>query len=87
MNSPYKLLYTPEALQGISKLAGNLKGIAERVLLNVAENPFSGKQLSGKFKGIFSVRVTRRYRILYLIKRQEKQIVVLDFKHRKEVYD
>ena len=85
--SAYKLLYTPEALEGISKLSQNLKEIAERSLLYLAENPTSGKKLSGNLKGIYSTRVTRRYRILYLIKHVEKQVIVLDLKHRKEVYE
>ena len=87
MAHPYTLRYTPEALEGISKLPGNLKKIAERVLLDVASNPQSGKRLAGEFKGIFSARVTRRYRILYLVKHSEKEVIVLDLKHRKESYD
>jgi mRNA-degrading endonuclease RelE of RelBE toxin-antitoxin system len=83
----YTLRYTPEALEGISKLTGNLKEIAERVLIHIAEHPQSGKRLSGTMKGILSVRVTRRYRLLYLIKHTEKEIIVLDCKHRKESYD
>ena len=85
--SAYKLLYTPEALEGISKLPPNLKKIAESTLLYLAANPTSGKKLSGNLKGIYSARVTRRYRILYLVKHAEKQIVVLDLKHRKEAYE
>ncbi len=85
--SPYKLKYTPEALQGIAKLPQNLKEIAEHVLLNLAENPASGKRLMGEMKGICSIRVTRRYRMLYLIKHAEKEIIILDLKHRKEAYD
>lgn len=84
--SAYKLLYTPEALKEISKLPQNIKGIAEHALLYLAENPASGKRLGGNLKGIYSARVTSRYRILYLIKHAEKQIVVLDLKHRKEAY-
>lgn len=83
----YRLTYTPGALQGIKKLPDNLKQIAERVLLHLAENPMSGKRLAGEWKGIFSTRITRRYRLLYLIKHSEKEIIVLDLKHRKEAYD
>ncbi len=83
----YRLLYTPEALEGISELTSDLKRIAERGFLGLAQNPRSGKPLAGKLKGIYSIRITRRYRALYLIKHAEKEIMILDLKHRKEVYE
>ena len=83
----FKLLYTPEALEGVSKLPADLKRIAERVLIQIAEQPQLGKRLTGKFKSIYSERVTRRYRILYLIKPVEREVVILDLKHRREAYE
>lgn len=83
----FRLLYTPEAREGLSKLTSDLQAIAERTLLHIAANPQSGKRLSGKLKGIYSARVTRRYRVLYLVKSAQKEIIVLDFKHRKKAYD
>ena len=87
MAASYQLLYTPEAREGISKLPGNLKGIAEQVFIKIAEHPLIGKKLSGKLKGINSARVTRRYRVLYMIRHPEKQVIVLDLKHRKDAYE
>ena len=83
----YTLQYTPEAVQGIAKLTGDLRQIAERVLLKIAENPSHGKRLSGHLKGIWSARVTRRYRLLYLVNHTDKKVIVLDVGHRKSVYD
>jgi mRNA-degrading endonuclease RelE of RelBE toxin-antitoxin system len=83
----FKLVYTPEALESISKLSSDLKRIAERVLVQVSGRPEIGKRLTGKFKGIYSERVTRRYRILYLVKHSQKEVVILDLKHRKEAYE
>ena len=87
MAHPYTLRYTPEAVEGISKLPQDLKQIAERIMTHVAQNPLHGKRLSGKLKGIFSARITRRYRVLYLVKNKEKEIIILDVKHRKEAYN
>lgn len=87
MAPSFRLLYTPEALDGISKLPQELKRIAERVLIQIAEQPQTGKRLTGKFKGIYSERVTRRYRVLYLVKYAEKEVIVLDLKHRSEAYE
>ena len=86
MNGPYRLRYTPEALEGISKLTADLKKIAERILLHLAAYPQSGKPLTGKLKGMFSARITRRYRVLYLLKHKDREIVILDVKHRKDAY-
>ncbi len=87
MSHPFRLRYTPESLESISKRAANLKKIAERVLLQIAEQPQSGKRLAGKFKGIYSERVTRRYRILYMIKHAEQEVIVLDLKLRRDAYE
>ena len=87
MPHPFRLVYAPEALEGISKLPSDLKRIAERVLAQIAGEPRSGKRLVGKFKGIYSERVTRRYRILYLVKHAEREVIVLDLKHRGRAYE
>ena len=83
----FRLRYTPESFESISKLPANLKKIAERVLLQIAQEPLSGKRLAGKFKGIYSERVTRRYRILYMIKHTEQEVIILDLKLRRDAYD
>lgn len=87
MAHSFKLIYTPDALEGISKLPPDLKRIAERTLVQIAEQPQSGKRLIGKFKGIYSERVTRRYRILYLVRSAEREVIVLDLKRRREAYE
>ena len=87
MPQSFKLVYTPEALEGITGLSSDLKKIAERVLVQIAAQPQGGKRLGGKLKGIFSERVTRRYRILYLLKHAEKEVIVLDVRHRKDAYE
>jgi mRNA interferase RelE/StbE len=51
----------------------------------IVSDPFSGKKLSGKHKGEYSVRVWP-YRIIYRIEKQELIIIVIDVGHRKEIY-
>lgn len=87
MAQAFKLVYAPEALDSILKLPSDLKRIAERVFIQIAGQPETGKRLTGKFKGIYSERVTRRYRILYLVRYSQKEVVILDLKHRKEAYE
>ena len=86
MSHPFQLSFTPEAVEGISKLPANLKRIADGVFIQIAAQPKSGKKLVGKLKGIYSERVTRRYRILYMIKPSEHRVIILDFKLRRDAY-
>jgi addiction module RelE/StbE family toxin len=83
----YTLLYSPEAKENITHLPSEkLRHIAERVLLNLSENPFQGKKLLGKLTGLYSARITRRYRAIYQIDIAKHLIWIIDIAHRKEVY-
>jgi len=83
----FNLVYSPEARESISKLPGNLKNIAERVMLRLAVEPFIGStKLVGKLKGLYSARITRRYRVIYHIDSIHRIISVIDVIHRKESY-
>ncbi|MEK7448501.1 MAG: type II toxin-antitoxin system RelE/ParE family toxin [Planctomycetota bacterium] len=82
----YTLLYSPEAKESIQRLPSNLKHIAERVLLTLSGNPFQGKKLFGKLAGLYSARITRRYRVIYQINTSKHLIWVLEVAHRKEAY-
>ena len=52
----------------------------------IAKDPYSGKELKGKYSGLFSYRFSD-YRIIYEIRQKELLIVVLRVRHRKNVYD
>lgn len=83
----YTLLYSPEAKEAITNLSpANLKRIAERILLGLLENPFGGKKLLGKLSGLYSIRITRRYRAIYKFDTAKHAIWILDVSSRKDVY-
>ncbi|MBI5358960.1 MAG: type II toxin-antitoxin system mRNA interferase toxin, RelE/StbE family [Planctomycetes bacterium] len=82
----YTLFYSPEAKESISKLTFKLKRISERSFLNLSGNPYTGKKLSGKLSGLYSIRITRRYRAIYRIDTVKHIIWVLEVSHRKEIY-
>ena len=63
------------------------KSIKERIdseVKKIRENPDSGKPLGYSLKGERSVRVPP-YRLVYTV--QGKNLILLRFKHRKEVYE
>ncbi|HEY4662504.1 MAG TPA: type II toxin-antitoxin system RelE/ParE family toxin [Candidatus Humimicrobiaceae bacterium] len=52
----------------------------------IAVNPGSGRRLKGKYKDFWRYRVGN-YRIIYQFKNKNVRILILRFKHRKNVYD
>ena len=52
----------------------------------IAKDPYAGKELKGKYNGLFSYRFSD-YRIVYEIKKKQLIILVLRIRHRKNVYD
>ena len=52
----------------------------------IAHDPYSGKELKGKYRGLFSYRFSD-YRIVYKIEKSRLVVVVLRVRHRKHVYD
>ncbi len=53
---------------------------------NIAKNPFIGKQLKAKYKGLYSYRFSN-YRIVYKIFKEKITVLILRISHRKDVYD
>ncbi|HEB32413.1 MAG TPA: type II toxin-antitoxin system RelE/ParE family toxin [Spirochaetes bacterium] len=52
----------------------------------IAKDPYAGKELKGKYKGLFSYRLSD-YRIVFDIKMKQLIILILRIRHRKNVYD
>lgn len=83
----FLLQYTAEAKEGVGKLSkAGLKHIAEKALLGISANPHLGKRLLGKLEGLYSTRITRRYRVIYQILSDKHAVLILDISHRKESY-
>ena len=52
----------------------------------IAKDPYAGRELKGKYKGLFSYRLSD-YRIVFDIKMKRLIILILRIRHRKNVYD
>lgn len=52
----------------------------------IARNPYAGKALVGRCRGLYSFRFSS-YRIVYEIRRRSLVIVVLRVSHRMDVYE
>lgn len=56
-----------------------------KVLDDLERNPFQGKRLKGKLAGRYSYRIGS-YRIIYLVRRRELIVLVIDIGHRRDIY-
>jgi len=75
----------PKARKDLDKIPKNYRARIIVVLDAIVLNPFSGKKLSGKKRGLYSIRVWP-YRIIYEIHKRELVILVIRIGHRQEVY-
>lgn len=80
-----KITYTPQALKNLKKIPQKWQNKITRSINTLGKNPYEGKKLHGELTGIFSLRVWP-YRVLYIIKKQEITIIILDIGHRQHIY-
>jgi mRNA interferase RelE/StbE len=82
----YTVLISRTAEKLLSKVPGKiLATINERIdELSIEPRPYYSQQLTGH-KGLFKIRVGE-YRIIYTIKHDLLQVLVIDIEHRSKVY-
>jgi mRNA interferase RelE/StbE len=62
-------------------------GMSEFITGPLGENPYRvGQQLHAPAEGIYSARVMRDWRVLYLIDDEHRLVTVLDVRHRRDAY-
>ena len=81
----FQISYTEQAAKDINKLTPQDKRRTLEAVKILHVQPMAGKPLQAQFKGKYSLR-TGNLRIIYLINREEKQLIVLMVKHRREAY-
>lgn len=82
----YELVYTKEALKGITKLSGKDKKKLKHSLEMLASDPRLGKALQHELRGLWSYR-TGSYCIIYEVHDKILKILILTVSHRRDVYD
>lgn len=87
--SRYKLVYSKGALKALSKMDKYTSTILvnwiEKNLADCYDPFFQGKELKGKYKGLWRYRVGD-YRIISEIHDDELLILLIKIAHRREVY-
>jgi mRNA interferase RelE/StbE len=85
---PFRVLLTrtaEAAYAWLSKREPRLYLRVRAVLESLRTNPFQGKALKGRLRGVLSYRVGS-YRILYKVERSELVVLVLDIGDPREIY-
>lgn len=86
----YDLIYDKKYLKSLKKLDIQAQKIisnwVENNLLNCEEPRFSGKPLTGNFKGVWRYRIGS-YRLLAKIDDDKLIIFAIDGRHRRDIYN
>ena len=81
----FVLQIKPKTRKNLDNFPNDYRIRIRQTLRDIVLDPFSGKKLSGNRKGQYSVRVWP-YRIIYVIKKNELIVFVIDIDHRGGVY-
>lgn len=74
----YKIRFAKKAEKDIAKLTVQQKAKLKQILEQlISVNPYIGKTLKGKLKGLYSYRLNRKDRILYEIYDNDKTVLVI----------
>ena len=78
-NSPqYQIRFSKKAQRDIASLTPKQKDKLRQILEEVVTiNPYVGKSLKGKLKGLNSYRLNRKDRILYEIYEEDKTVLII----------
>ena len=82
----WKMRFTPESSQFVSKLHPEKKKLIKQALTELRQNPYMGKNLHEELSGFKSLRL-RQYRIIYNIDEENKFIQVYHIGQRRDVYE
>lgn len=81
----YKVNLSSEAEKDLNAIDKKIKPKIISALLNLRNNPFAGKKLSGRLRNCYSLRVWP-YRIIYLLDKKELLVLVIRIGQRGGVY-
>lgn len=84
----YSIELSNHAERVIRRIAERDPALYQRVanaLDDLQRDPYQGKPLKGELRGRYSYRVGS-YRIIYLVRRHELLVLILDVGHRRDVY-
>ena len=82
----YRVQFTPEAVQCISRLHPDQKKIIRNALEQLRREPYAGDELQEELTEFKSFK-PKRFRIIYTVDHDHRLVQVYYIGHRKDVYD
>ena len=85
----YRLKYTQTFEKQIEKIKKKDKALMEEAMKKVEklqQIPYTGKPLEYRLAPYRSVRVKGKYSLVYRVDEEEKEVLLVAFGHRKEIY-
>ena len=82
----YKIRFTPEVARLLSKLHPENKKLIKNGLKELKKNPEIGGNLQEELSGFKSYRL-KRYRVIYKIIEEQKEMHIYYIGHRTDVYE
>ena len=85
----WKVIRTDRFSEEFKKLEKNKEFVdaLDKKIKKLMEDPSIGGYLSGKLHGYKSIRLVRKYRILFKINEPEMKVYLIAIDHRGHVYD
>ena len=78
MDSPYSIRFSKQAARDVLNLSSKLQEKALNMIEHgIATNPYQGKKLVGKLRGLYSMRLTIQDRILYRIQEDIRTVEII----------
>jgi mRNA-degrading endonuclease RelE of RelBE toxin-antitoxin system len=82
----YRVLFTPEAVQCISRLHPDHKKVMRGALDRLRHGPYAGDDLQEELAEFKSLK-PKRFRIIYTVDDNQQMVKVYYVGHRRDVYD
>lgn len=82
----YQLRYPAEVRETIRTLPPGVKQVISEALDEIGKNPYSGVPLVDELKGLWKY-AAQRYRIIYQLRPEKRQVEVVLIDLRKTVYE
>lgn len=81
----FTVQYTERSIKSLQKIPRKWQEKILKAIEGLKKDPYQGKKLHGELKGCFSLRIWP-YRVIFLIKKQQITIIILDIGHRQNIY-
>lgn len=80
-----KIIYSQKTQKNLLKIPKKKQAKVLKQIEYLEKNPFYGKKLKGKFVTLLSLKIWP-YRIIYQVKKRNKNILIVTIEHRQKVY-